>query len=278
MIFILGYKGYIGSHFYSYFKKNNIEFDVLERTQIDNLDKGILKNNDILINAAGFTGKPNVDDCENHKLECFESNSLLPVKLNLVCKKVGAKFCHISSGCLYDGYEKEFNEDDLPNFSFKQNNCSWYSGTKALGEELLDKNTCYILRLRLPFNYELNNERNYLNKLIKYNKLINVSNSITNLDEFIKCATNIITNNCPFGIYNIVNNYPIDTKMIVFLLKKYNLINEKEWFFNYEEFESTIKTKRSNCVLSTRKIRRLGLGLTDVLYSVEKAILDYKKL
>ncbi len=30
-----------------------------------------------------------------------------------------------------------FREDDAPNFSFRTNHCSFYSGTKALGEEVL---------------------------------------------------------------------------------------------------------------------------------------------
>ena len=39
----------------------------------------------------------------------------------------------ISSGCIYNGYEKRFTEEDEPNFTF--NNGSFYSGSKALCEK-----------------------------------------------------------------------------------------------------------------------------------------------
>ncbi len=61
-----------------------------------------------------------------------------------------------------------FTENDSPNFSFRTNNCSFYSGTKALGEECLqDAENTYIWRLRIPFNH-VDSPRNYLSKLLNY--------------------------------------------------------------------------------------------------------------
>jgi hypothetical protein len=46
-----------------------------------------------------------------------------------------------------------FTETDTPNFSFRDQPCSFYSGTKALGEEAMAGiGQSYIWRLRIPFD------------------------------------------------------------------------------------------------------------------------------
>ena len=58
---------------------------------------------DVLINCAGYVGKPNVDACELHKEECLQGNVLLPEMLSRFCSELMIKFVHISSGCIYTG-------------------------------------------------------------------------------------------------------------------------------------------------------------------------------
>jgi hypothetical protein len=80
---------------------------------------------------------------------------------------------HVSSGCIYYGAGPNgtgFTEEDEPNFSFKQNNCSIYSGIKSLSENLVGKwNKSYVWRLRMPFE-EYDNPRNLISKIVKYQK------------------------------------------------------------------------------------------------------------
>ena len=94
---------------------------------------------------------------------------------------------HVSSGCIYTGSKADdsgFTELDPLNFSFRTNNCSIYSGTKALGEECLShSNSTYIWRLRIPFSNE-DSPRNYISKLLRYDTLLDARNSISNLTEF----------------------------------------------------------------------------------------------
>jgi len=55
-----------------------------------------------------------------------------------------------------------FTERDEPNCSFRRPPCTFYSGTKALAEDLVrDESRSYIWRVRLPSN-EKNNRRNLL--------------------------------------------------------------------------------------------------------------------
>ena len=70
----------------------------------------------VVINTAGFTGSPNVDECELRKAECFDLNVKLPKTIEGVCKSAGINFINVSSGCIYTGYDKDYTEEDEPNF------------------------------------------------------------------------------------------------------------------------------------------------------------------
>lgn len=276
-IYLLGHNGYIGSKFVKYFTLNSIKFIRLGREDIFNLSL-FLKKGDVLLNCAGYVGRPTVTECENHKLECLESNVILPGKLSKACQETETVLAHISTGCIYHGYEKHFTEEDAPNFSFRQNNCSFYSGSKALAEEILEDNKdSYLFRIRIPFDSEIDNPRNNLYKQIKYPKLFNSINSVSNLDEFVNCCYKIIADRHAFGKYNILNENPIYSKDTINLLIKYGLTTEKEWFENSGEFSTNIVVPRSQCILSTDKIKKIGLQLKDTSSSIEECIIKYLK-
>ena len=79
-----------------------------------------------------------------------------------------------------------FTETDTPNFSFRDPPCSFYSGTKALGEEAIAGiGQSYIWRLRIPFD-EFDSARNYLSKVQRYAKVYDNVNSISHRARF--CA------------------------------------------------------------------------------------------
>ena len=72
------------------------------------------------------------------------------------------------------------------NFSFDYPPCSYYSGTKVLGEAAIKEvgGNYYIWRLRIPFD-EYDSPRNYLTKLIRYDKLLDAENSVSHLGDFV---------------------------------------------------------------------------------------------
>src|SRR3989344_2091165 len=101
-------------------------FDIADRTAvIAELDR---VKPDIVINAAGKTGRPNVDWCEDHKEETLHANVTGAVVLLEECRKRGIYWVHMSSGCIYTGDNNGagFSEEDAPNFDG-----SFYSRTKA---------------------------------------------------------------------------------------------------------------------------------------------------
>ena len=111
-------------------------------------------------------------------------------------------------------------ETDAPNFTFRQNNCSFYSGSKALGEEVLaGKPDVYIWRLRIPFN-EVDNPRNYLTKLMRYSTLLEATNSISQLEEFVAATFACWEQRVPFGTYNVTNPGQVTTREVVELIKR----------------------------------------------------------
>ena len=58
---------------------------------------------DIVINTAGKTGRPNIDWCEEHKVETLRSNVAGPLLLLEECAKRNIYWVHLSSGCVYEG-------------------------------------------------------------------------------------------------------------------------------------------------------------------------------
>ena len=166
MFIVLGKNGYIGSAFVKYFEREEIPYLALSRGEVDYTDLNTLKEflhknkwntsynlwqTEGIINCAGFIGKPNVDACEDHKNETLLGNTHLPAGLAQLCGDMDIPFIHISSGCIFTGYDKQFSEQDAPNFTFDSGG-SFYSGTKALAEQLIartNKNS-YIFRLRIP--------------------------------------------------------------------------------------------------------------------------------
>ena len=289
MIYLLGGSGYIGSAFAANFERRGIVFRNFSRSQLDYTNLSVLTaalrkdQPEFLINAAGYTGKPNVDACEFHKGECLAGNAVLPGIIAQACAEANVPWGHVSSGCIYTGSRPDgsgFTEEDPPNFTFRQNNCSFYSGSKALGEEVLANYTnVYIWRVRIPFD-QFENPRNYLTKVMRYARLLDATNSISELQEFVEASLLCWELRIPFGTYNMTNPGTVTTREVVDLIKKTGLCDREFVFFGSEdEFMRTAAiTPRSNCVMNSDKLRRAGIRLTEVHEAIERDLHDWTKI
>lgn len=286
-IALLGSRGFIGSEFSRQLAARKIDLDRVYRHEYDlnsptrlaeRLSSGKVT---ALINCAGYTGKPNVDACELDKANCLAGNAVLPGVIAQACESLDIPWGHVSSGCIYTGRRadgKAFTEEDPPNFSFRQNNCSFYSGTKALGEEVLaDATNCYIWRLRIPFS-NVDSPRNYLSKIMRYDKLLDAENSVSDLSELVRACIDCITGSLPFGIYNLTNPGSITTREIVEMLRQSGITSQEFTFFKSEnEFmKLAAVAARSNCVLDSRKALDAGLDLSDVRTAISRAIATWQ--
>jgi dTDP-4-dehydrorhamnose reductase len=287
-IWIFGASGYVGGAYQRLLESRGLSFRALPRTDLDYYDRPTLiaalkeARPAFLINCAGYTGKPNVDACELHKTECLLGNAILPGVLREACEATGTPWGHVSSGCIFTGRRPDgvgFRETDPPNFSFRTNNCSFYSGTKALGEEILaGSGNSYIWRLRIPFN-EVDSPRNYLTKLMRYDTLLEAENSLSQLDEFVRATFECWEKRVPFGIYNVTNPGSVTTHEVVDLIKQSGVSTKDFKFFTDESdfMQKAAKTPRSNCVLDSSKLLASGIVMSHVGDAVARALKNWKK-
>lgn len=283
MFALVGGNGYVGTAFQKYLKASGLPFQNVSRADLDYYDRARLTaylrelQPQFLINAAGFTGRPNVDACELQKTECLNGNAILPGVLRDVCEDLQLPWGHVSSGCIYTGEKADgsgFTEDDEPNFSFRHNNCSFYSGCKALGEEILEgAEQCYVWRLRIPFD-EFDSPRNYLSKMMRYDRLLQARNSLSHLAQFVESCVTCWTKRVDFGLYNLTNPGAVTTRDVVDMLQRLRFPDKQFDFFDSEaEFmQVAASTPRSNCVLDSSKAIAAGLPLSPVEEVIEQSI------
>ena len=288
MIYLLGGSGYVGHAYQALLTRKGVPFRNLRRAEIDYTNRETLRaallrdKPEFLINAAGYTGKPNVDACELHRHECLFGNAVLPGIVADACADAGVPWGHVSSGCIYTGARPDgsgFTETDKPNFTFRTDNCSFYSGTKALGEEVLaGKPSVYIWRLRIPFNH-VDNGRNYITKLLRYQRLLEATNSISQLEEFVSATFACWEKRVPFGTYNVTNPGQVTTHEVVDLIRKSGVSNKEFIFFKDEgEFMQTAaKTPRSNCVMDSTKLAKTGITMTEVHEAVARDLRNWQR-
>ncbi len=279
-ILILG-KGFVGTHLHEHFQKNKIQSTIYGQSELEYTDSNTLaayldepgNKIDIVINCSGYTGVPNVDACEDNKELCYNYNVAYPLQVLNVCERRKIPVIHIGSGCIYSGYEKEYTENDTPDFGIFSNESSYYSKCKHIFETFAKHFQCSVLRIRIPFTSD-NSRKNYFTKLINYDSLISENNSITSITDFnefiVKFINKIKDGTINHGLYNVVNPDPVTAECVVTLLKKYN-INNPNWSF-IKVSELNTKANRSNCVLSAEKIKSIGLSLPPTLESLERDI------
>ena len=210
---------------------------------------------DWVVNAAGVTGSPNVDACELNKQNTYDGNALFPIYLYYLALDAGAKLAHFSSGCIYTGQIDSVDQD--PNFYG-----STYSISKGISDVFLKKRAM-IFRIRMPFT-NVDEPKNFLSKILKYaktGKLIEGGdNSITDLNEAVEVASDLITENAAFGPYNLVNKGSVNMHQLVELLEI-----EANWF-TPEEFKAATAASRSNCTIPNfERMRDVNDALKDAI-------------
>jgi dTDP-4-dehydrorhamnose reductase len=233
---------------------------------------------DTIINCIGRTGTPNIDWCESNQEITALTNTALPILLADYCNKKSIHFIHIGSGCLF--FSTSPNVENDKDLGWKEddfaNPKSYYSKTKYACDLVLGtmKNVT-ILRIRMPISYK-NNNRNFINKIINYKKIINIPNSVTFLDDFVKVLDNFIDRKL-IGIYNVTNPEPISAVDVVQEYKKYVPEHTYE-IINEQELNSITLAKRSNCILNTDKLKKENIILTNTKEALEECMKKYIKL
>ncbi|MDP2691962.1 MAG: sugar nucleotide-binding protein [Candidatus Gracilibacteria bacterium] len=306
---LLGHTGYVGAWILRYFSEQGhdvqtIRTDVADLSQVRDALKEV--HDSVVINATGKTGRPNVDWCEDHRLETAKVNIDGAINVCEVASGQGNYVVQIGSGCIFEtkkrgseetrkrgkeetrkrGNEETgergnengesrkiyaYTEEDEPNFFG-----SYYSQTKAVAEGALKEisNVC-VLRIRMPLQGSPN-PKNLLDKLLQYDKILSVPNSVTIMEDFMPFLERVIDKR-PVGVLNAVNPGVYEHRD---LLELYREIVDPSRSFEYiglEEFEGMTKAKRSNCVLSTKKGEEMGIAMPSVEGNLQRVLESYRK-
>ena len=217
---------------------------------------------DVVVNAAGKTGRPNVDWCEVHREETWRSNVLGPRVLAEACAAAGAHLLHLGSGCIFDGRSPApggWREDDQPRPG------SFYARTKHEAEGLLaGAPHVAIVRLRMPID-AAPHPRNLITKLAGYAHVIDVENSVTVVDDLVAVIAALAARRAT-GIFHATNPGTIRHRA---LLARYRAVVDPDHTYQLIAADELVArglatTPRSNCVLASSRLAALGVAMRPI--------------
>jgi 3,5-epimerase/4-reductase len=253
-----GKTGWIGNLMVELCKKKGIEV-IAADSRIENrgdVEKELdeIKPSHVLM-SAGITGRPNIDWCETHKPETIRVNVIGTLNVADLCNMKNIHCTIYATGCIfkYDDDHKlgsgvGFDEDAMPNFAE-----SFYSETKGYMEQMLK---CYpnvlTLRVRMPISDDLIH-RNFVTKIVKYERVVNIPNSMTVLHEMLPASLAMAQKGLT-GVYNFTNPGVISHNEVLDLYKKYIDPTYTYKNFTVEEQAKVIVAGRSNNELDTTKL------------------------
>jgi dTDP-4-dehydrorhamnose reductase len=223
---------------------------------------------DLVINASAYippSGR--VTHCDDHKAETIEGNVVFPNMVAQACQFWDVPMIHISTGCLFDE-AKEYKEADTPTRGW-DGYCGTYVGTKLLAEKLvLNYPKSYVLRIRLPFD-EVDHPRNFISKTLSFDSVYDNFNCLTHRGDFAKAALDLFEIGAPFGIYNVVNNGGIYSRMLIQKMREAGLPVKDPQFTHADGV--------TGCKLSIKKLLATGVKMRWVGDALEDALDNWRK-
>ena len=266
---IFGKNGWLASKSNKFLEDSHVsDVDITDLTAIrKELDE---KKPEVVINAAGITGRPNIDWCEEHKLETVAGNVTGPLNILQACQERKLYWVHLGSGCIFQGNKGWKEEDEASPPSF-------YSLTKYWVDSILKHFPVLIIRLRLPIDIEPSS-RNLIDKLIKYPQVIDSENSVTVIPDLLDVTKKLIDKK-RIGIYHVVNPGILRPSELMELYKKEIDSNHQFKIISDEDLykKGLATARRSNCVLNTDKLQKEGINLKPIQERIIEVIKEYKK-
>lgn len=285
-ILIYGANGWIGNQVVDYLKHIYVEH-IKGASRVDNIEDiqhEIIKYKPThVLSLIGRThGK--IDDKVYSTIDYLEQDGKLvenirdnlfsPLVLAMICQKHNIHFTYLGTGCIFDfddSHPDGFIEESLPNFFG-----SSYSIVKGFTDRLMHLyDNVLNLRIRMPITGD-HNHRNFITKIINYEKICSIPNSMTVLPELIPIAIDMMNKNMS-GTFNMTNPGMISHNEILEMYRE-NVDPGFTWTnFSIEEQNKILYSKRSNNYLNTKKLQDLYPNVKHIKDAVRACLIKYPK-
>lgn len=212
-------------------------------------------------------------------VENVRDNLWGPMVLSAICKKHGIHLAYLGTGCIFH-YDEEhpqggkgFTEESLPNFVG-----SSYSTVKGFTDRmmhLLFNDSTLNCRIRMPITPD-NSPYNFITKIVKYDKVVNIPNSMTVLPELLPVMVDLCVKK-EVGTINLTNPGVISHNECLELYKKH-VDNSYTWKnFTVEEQDKILASARSNNLLETDRLKSFKPDVNDIHTAVENVCIQMAK-
>ena len=277
---LFGHKGWIGKQLFELLKLNSDVEIITTDIRVDNYDeieKFIINTKpDRIISVIGRTYGDNMNSIDyleqkgNLKIN-INDNLYSPLNLALISNKYNIHFTYMGTGCIFNGYEQEYTEDDDPNFFG-----SSYSIVKGFTDKIIKKfdNTLNV-RIRMPITNDITSNRNFINKIINYKKICSMNNSMSVLPDLLPLMIDMIIKK-EIGTINLTNPDYISHNEILELYKEIIDPDFKWENMTIEEQNNILLSERSNNILNTEKLKKLYPDVKDIKTSIKDIFLNLK--
>lgn len=229
---------------------------------------------DVVLNAAGVRGTPNVDWCEDHQWETIMGNTKLSIIIAEACQERGIYLLHIGSGCIFYGDsphpDKKWRESDFGN------PIPVYSRSKWAADLVLSTlPNVGIARIRMPIDY-IPSPTNLIDKLVAYPKIIDVENSVTIVEDMVQVFYQLLEKRAA-GIFHVTNPGTLKHREILALYTELvDPTHTNEWITNDDLVAQGLAKKgRSNNFLASENLAKLGITMREVHIALKETMQKY---
>lgn len=216
---------------------------------------------------------------EGKLLENVRDNLYSPLLLAEISKSKGIHYTYLGTGCIFKfdedhpfGKEENgFDEESVPNFFG-----SSYSVVKGFTDKFMHlyEDSVLNLRIRMPITGEKNG-RNFITKIVTYEKVCSVPNSMTVLPELLPMVLELMQNKTT-GTLNLTNPGLISHNEILEMYKEIVDPDFKWKNFSQEEQRAILAADRSNNFLDTTKLESYFPHIKNIKDSVREMLVQYK--
>jgi dTDP-glucose 4,6-dehydratase len=289
-ILVYGHMGWIGNQFNGILLKNSIEF-YNGKSRVDDVIE-LEKEIDFIkpTHIVSFIGRTHgsvgdkkyttIDylEQEGKLYENIRDNLFSPYILAELCSKKNIHYTYLGTGCIFK-YDDEhtfgeeingFTEHSTPNFFG-----SSYSIVKGFTDKMMKlyENNVLNLRIRMPISCE-ENSRNFITKIVNYERVCSLPNSMTVLPELLPYVLDMMKNSIT-GTLNLTNPGLISHNEILEMYRE--IVNPFfSWKnFTIEEQKKILAADRSNNFLETTKLTSLYPEIKNIKDSVRDCLVEY---